>query len=575
VRRLAAVCAAFVLAVGELTAQGISWTAEDQGRQICGVQVEPYFGSVLGWGLGFVRIDLVGLDNRAHRVTVELASPDWMTHNVAARRSFALGPGERARAFLPLPVTAAPNFLVDLRVDGLQMRQMISDSAAGGLRGLLLAERSDRVPPAMAAATRLAGGSGVAPEIQSCAPGDAPSDWRLYTGFDFVAVDGRGRIDGDRQEALRRFVHAGGRVLLAAPDALPPGALRQLGERAAAGDAGIAHGLGSLVALDAEFGGRASAARMSWLLDRSHELPIALGAEQSMRIPGLGAAPVRVFLVVILAFAVVAGPLNFWWLRRRKQPLWALVTVPALGFGTAALMLGFVVLRDGFDLRGVERSWSLLDQPRHEAAAIACRTLFSGASAADYAPGADEMVLAPSAQRRGDQRSPHRWEFDGDTGTIDGAIVPSREITPLLAVTQGTRRERARVRSLDGGKALELLAEGFAPVGEVLLRDREGRFWLGAANRLEPTSDAQARTFARRFALAGATTEFGEPPDSEQGRLPFVDTLARGGELPVGSYLTLIAGAPWLPTALVPTDADAAAAKHCLLGLLAEEDYLQ
>jgi len=142
---------------------------------------------------------------------------------------------------------------------------------------------------------------------------------------------------------------------------------------------------------------------------------------------------------VILVFSALVGPVNFIVLRRLRRPMLALVTVPALGFSTTAMMLGYGMFCDGFGTRGVVSSWTVLDQERHECAVIAARTLFSGLSPGSCTMGPDTLLLAPRAFLHPERRGADRWHLD-ENSTLDGGVLPSRTATPLLTAQQGVVR---------------------------------------------------------------------------------------------------------------------------------------
>src|SRR5262249_39922983 len=155
---------------------------------------------------------------------------------------------------------------------------------------------------------------------------------------------------------LRRYAAAGGTVVVEGRQHLRAGPLRSgldehdgdwrpgLGQVAAVGDWRARDGGGGArKAMSA----RGSAGRAPPLLHAEHD------------VPGLGRVPVRAFLLLILLFAVAAGPVNlFVVFRRRRQPLLALLTVPALGIGTTGAILGYGLFADGFGVQGVVRSMS-------------------------------------------------------------------------------------------------------------------------------------------------------------------------------------------------------------------------
>lgn len=559
--------------LGALAAQEQVFTRQADGRQLCSVQVAPYFGSGIGWGASFVRVEAVGVDSQPHRIEIDIKNPSWVQADVSLHRVVQLQPGERTRLFLLLPTAVMSNFDLYVTIDGDPEYSDLQTNRGGGLAGLLVTDRPELLAGAVDVMQQLQRSTKVKPDIEVCAAGDLPDDWRMFTAFHLVLVDGRGNLPGPQQEALRRFVHAGGSVAVGGPQLLPAGALRELGEQAQR-DGVARHGLGRCVALDPRFSGEATAAAIAELpAPGAGVWPLSRDLRDPLEIPGLGNVPITVFLLVILAFAVVAGPVNFMALRRRKQPMLALVTVPLLGFGTTAVMLLYGLLHDGFGVRGSIRSWSLLDQRRHEVAAVATEALFSGFTPGAFPVAADRLLLAPMAQQRANSRSPHRWHFDGDNNTIDGGILPSRTVTPLVTGTQTACRQRLRVKAgPDGG--LRAVSDDLRPRGDLLLRDRDGTYWRGTDGVLQRTSqqDAEARLRQLRWGAAAYVGVDLSDSSTTSATVAFVRELGGKSELPVGSYLGRFEAPPWLDGGGL--QAEHLSGDHLVFGLMSPEDFL-
>lgn len=550
--------------------------AHEVDRQhVCSVQVSPYFGTGAGIGAGFVRIEGVGVDNRPHRIEVQLRTQPWSSSDISLRRELRLQPAERSRLFLPLPATQNSHFELTVTIDGVAY---VNDMRAGtmqGAVGLLVTDRSETLAVATDMLLQLQGGAPKgrsAPQTVQCAGMDLPADWRMFTGFHVVLVDGRSRLATEQQEALRRFVHAGGNVVVGGPELLPAGPLRDLGERALQSGE-VTHGLGRCVPVGGGFRFDEPAIALLPRVGRG-VWPMPLELTAPIRIPGLGEAPVTLFLLVILAFAIVAGPVNFLALRRRKKPMLALVTVPLLGFGTTIVIVLFGMFHDGFGVRGTTRSWSLLDQRRHEVASVGVHSLFSGFTPGAFALADGELLLAPQAQLRGDRRSPHRWHLDGDTNKIDGGMLPSRTVTPLLSAEQGACRQRLRVKRGPGDTLVAATDGDLVLAGELLLRDRDGEYWRGDATGLARCSERDALSRLRRLRLGVASYEHQVDRDhgAQRVELPFVLDFGGEGSLSPGSYCGLFRRPPWLTDLGLATEEQEST--HLVVGLLAPEDFL-
>lgn len=560
-----------------------------EGRQVVAMRAFVAAGGNRT-GLGFVEVTIDNVDDRAHEVECELRTGFGREGNQRVVRSLPMGAGERAHFFLPLPSPLVLRTLL-LRVDGEETTSPIGASRNDAPVGLFVGDRQEQQPLALAMLASVPPGQDTraAMVVVGCPSRNLPSDWRLMTGFDALLVDGAAALAEDQQEAVRRYVFAGGLALVAAPGSLPAGGLRAL---FAGRDEGVvAHGLGRLVAMPSLASSAANPSesnrRLAGLEPLGHgplPLPFALSAPQP--IPGLGDAPVRGFLTIIVLFAVVVGPVNFAVMRRRRRPLLALVTIPVLGFGTTLLLLGFGLVHDGFGIRGAVVSWSCLDQVRHEGVTVAASTLFAGSSPRRFELGQDAVVFGmPSAGRgRGPWRDDRidRWFLDAATFTLDGGVLPSRTPTPLLAVQQGPERARLLVRS--EGETLRLLDDGGVTAeGQVVLRDLQGQWWLGTAPVLQRASAKDATKALKDLVaeLGALPMEIGGRPVDEvtvdpatgNGVVPIGRLAARMAELPPGGYLLSTRSAPWRDTFGVDVAHDAE--RHHVSGRLAAEDFVR
>lgn len=551
----------------------------DEGeRRLVSVRVAPFAGSARVGGQGFVYVDVQNQDARPHGVAIEFESRSWSGSNVDVRHVRVLGPHERDRFHLPLP--GLPRYAFELRVtvDSTTYEESLQPSSNRGSVALVISDRSTVTAQVLELALGLwPVKKRDKPDVVGCVCNEAPADWRMFTAFDLVAVDGMSNVGRDLQDALRRFAHAGGRVLVIAPDRLPAGELRERLETVD-GTASVRHGLGVLTATGAAtFESRREAARLIGELGRGAAAnsvwPLQPELQAGQAIPGLDQAPVLVFLLVILLFSITIGPVNFFLLRRAKRPMLALVTVPAIGFGTTLLMFGYAIVHDGFGVRGVERSWTLLDQANREAATVVTRSLFAGLSPGPLTVGSDSMLLAAAAFERPDRRSRHRWSYDGETGRIGGGVLPARTPTVLASARQGVARERLRAQVRTDGD-LDLLTDGgVVPVGEVLLRDHEGRYWHGQSPRLAPLGARDAAGVLEKLARAFEVHLVSERHGPRLAALEGLSRALLGNGLPPGSYATRVAAAPWVPDH--DLDVDYEGGEHFVIGRLGGEDFVE
>ena len=440
--------------------------ADDDKVEVLNVTMTVVSGSLSGTGLGYAVVAVENLDSRVQQVDISLDASVRSGVDVATRRTLTVDPG-MSRFFLPVAIPPTHG-VFEVTVGGKSYQTPVSYGHGTGLIGLFVSDRSAQAPNGLRV-LRL-----VPPQITRTSreqvevqPEDLPSDWRMLTSFPLIVVDGESGsgygLSADVQEALRRYANAGGTVIVAGADSLPAGPLREVARKA--GDERLEYGLGNILSIPPLGRSRGTLASRLSQLPVNGLWPATLEMFPVQQIAGLGRAPVTIFVLVILAFAILVGPVNFIMLKRRKKPLLALLTVPLAGFGTTAGILTYGMFHDGFGVRGVITTCTLLDQTSHEAVSLHARTLFAGVAPGEMAMTTDTLLLSHRAGRRS-RTWPDRWVLDFDTQRLDGGILPSRTITPLLTVQQGPVRDRLTVRQKDD--TLEVLPDGsFAPTGKL------------------------------------------------------------------------------------------------------------
>ncbi|MEC7583948.1 MAG: hypothetical protein VYE77_06490, partial [Planctomycetota bacterium] len=325
--------------------------------------------------------------------------------------------------------------------------------------------------------------------FRSVAPDELPADWALLSTFRVVVIDESVVLGEGPQEVLRRFAVAGGAVVALGDQPLGAGPLR---EQLAAQQQPVARtGFGLLARAESV----ADAVRtlpepLSWQREWAGVLPSQFAPGE---IPGLGGVPVRAFLLIILLFTVAVGPVNFLLLRRRKQQLLAVFTVPLLGFGTTAAMLGYGVFQDGLGIQGVARSISILDQQRHEVAASTSQTLFAGLGPGQLdVPVGTVVQSLPALLKTRSQTGLSSLRYTLGRPVVGGQLLPSRTLTTLVTTQQ--QPERARLRFAMAGDRTVLAAEDFVlgGPGMLVVRDLQGQHYEERDGELLPCSEARA-----------------------------------------------------------------------------------
>lgn len=562
-------------------------------------------------GFGYALLELENRDRRqAHRIEIRFSSQLYSSARFSVRKTVRLEAGEQTRIFLPLPGLQEAGRL-EMDVDGYAGNSsqnlntspgnvgpsvlMVSAEGARSLRwqSLFQAQLNGAATSSRGRTTSRGTRSGVAFNFTTRLPAQLPDQWTLLSGFDMVILDG-GAPDllGEHQEILRRYLAAGGSLHVVRSEVLPEGPLRDLIESTVAEDSlPQGHlGVGRWLAMEGDLDSRASrmGARLeTWWGDgssgvlataaaRSNAGPVPDALYGQLQIPGLGDVPVHLFFILILGFAILVGPVNhFYFSRRRRKPLMLLLTVPALGFGFTAAILLYGVFSEGFGISGRIRSVTVLDQRNHEATTVASRTLYAGLAPSHLSPSTQTYLFSTQFQGRwGDPRS-HGLNIDMDRGgRLDGAALPSRNLTALVTVTQGISRERLRFRRLGDGSLEVLAGPEFAPVADglsLVLCDLDGNYYVREdSSVLRRSSRREVGRMSDRL-----RREFSGTSGPRGGRAQFEAWLQDvvPDSLPPGSYLAIVTRGPGIDD--LGLDVEYIAAEHLVVGRLDAEDFVE
>ena len=98
-------------------------------------------------------------------------------------------------------------------------------------------------------------------------------------------------------------------------------------------------------------------------------------------IPGVNAVPARTYITILTLFAVLIGPVNHIVLRRRRQQTLIVLTTPLIALLFIAVLAGYVVVVEGFGVRGRVVSFTMLDQASGQAATRAAVSLYAAGGA--------------------------------------------------------------------------------------------------------------------------------------------------------------------------------------------------
>ncbi len=199
-------------------------------------------------------------------------------------------------------------------------------------------------------------------------------------------------------------------------------------------------------------------------------------------IPGVGAAPVTLFRVLLTLFVLVIGPLNYWLLSAYGRLHLLVITVPALAALFTVSLLIYAVLADGLGARVRVRSLTVLDRNTSEAATWARMSYYAGltprrglefpsdSAAFPIRPGWQDNMFGQSAAET------RTAVMSADDQRLARGWLNARTPTQLLVVTAQDAAQR--ITFSPGQDGLRAANDLGADIGLLVSRDPDGAFWV-------------------------------------------------------------------------------------------------
>ena len=400
-----------------------------------------------------------------------------------------------------------------------------------------------------------------------------PGDWRAYSVFSGVFVAERDLPDlpPPAKAALRDYAAAGGCVFFvgaaalpaefadapfasfAAPDAASPATLADVPAEV---PAAARCGLGLLAALPdavAETGGSAPLSRelgsfvlrhvlrTASLLDDPAGLAKPLAGIPPTSISDLGRPPVGLFLLLLLAFSVLAGPVALWILARKNRRIHILWVLPAVSAVFSLAIVLSLLLREGVTPSEKLRAGVLLDQRAGRAVSLVSASFYSPLTLGGVDLPADAAVTPAEGYRGGTVRI-------GRAARYEGWIAPRTPGTFLCTSVRATPL-RLDVREDPATGGVEAVNAFGVPVERLWLLDDSGTLRAaanvapGATAALEPAPFDESKAFAARSDDLRHALRYGSVPLQ-------LDVLSRPAPPPRRFYVAVLPAAPFDPDPL-------------------------
>jgi hypothetical protein len=195
-------------------------------------------------------------------------------------------------------------------------------------------------------------------------------------------------------------------------------------------------------------------------------------------IPGVGGVPVFAFLSLITLFALAIGPVNYWFMWKRKQLYMLVVSIPAIAFFTSCALFGYGMVADGFGVRSRLRSLTVLDQHARTAVSYNRIALYAGLTPSAGLSFSPDTAVLPI------------WR---DFATFTGGAIDwtggqhlttgwlrSRTQTQFETISHRPERGRLEFKPIQNGNLLEVSNGLEWDLDQLVVKDEGGRLYYGA-----------------------------------------------------------------------------------------------
>ena len=570
--------------VGAASAQVGSTSFKDLGLA---VRVEMPWPKHIGAGYAPMFVELENASDEVRRVSMQANAKSWRQteHRVNSGVVVPANATVRVELFVPAFDLNGNQYRLQLKTGGKE--RWVSPSQTFSWAGvafdsiLILTDEDPSTMTLVDWADALGDPVTIGSEtvsdasLAAVAPTSAPLRFESYTSLDAVIVDTRSRLDPNVLDPVLAFARLGGTLAFIGPNAervarATPGVAEWMEERfrvepgAAVTEESevyaFAHGR-LVIGQGQEFLLYQDVVALREALD-AHDsyAPDVINPRRFQRdlpIPGLRDLPYRLFVIVLVLFAILIGPVNFLIVKSTGRPGWLLVTIPCLAFVASVSILAYGIFYQGIELKQNSETFTVLDQRAHRADSVALRSFFAGISPTDgLRPGAGTACFPRPTSSRSDRL----YLIDmGPSPVLRGEFLPVRRKGSQVVISE--RAVRARLTFRPEGDGFVAVNAFSVPVARLCLRAADGSYYgwnldagpdavleeavgVGATIELEPLA-----VRPNLLSLMPSPTDgrdlgwsLGPPPMTYVAVLPsnpFADGAGLEPELEMGTHIVL------------------------------------
>jgi hypothetical protein len=337
---------------------------------------------------------------------------------IVVRQAVRLARGDRVRLTIPVPVFADnENIRFEIREDGRTLERFNYNGFQSGIppanaSALIVADPASAFgkvaagwPRTITGSARLAGTVVTGPAATTISPGGrtlppldflldparVPANWLGFTSLRAVVIGPTEweQLNDAQKSALLTWTACGGDLMFVDGELsalLPSGQ-----DPAAAGPDRRVRGyfFGRIHLPTSESVAAAGLADVlsaaekvqdpNWALpaNRARDWGVIAARGFRLPIPGVDGVPARAYLSILIVFSLLIGPVNYWFLWRKRQQVLLVLTAPFISAIFIVLLAGYVVAGEGLGVRGRAVTFTMLDQVRKQASTRASISLYA------------------------------------------------------------------------------------------------------------------------------------------------------------------------------------------------------
>ncbi len=218
----------------------------------------------------------------------------------------------------------------------------------------------------------------------------------------------------------------------------------------------------------------------AWMWYQRHGLSLHRANDDywNWLVPGIGRAPVGSFLILITAFVIVIGPINYFLLRRRRRLYLLLVSVP-LGAALVTLTLfAYALISDGLGVRVRVRSFTEIDQRAGRAVSWSRQSYYAGLAPTGGLTFPETAAVFPLEQYPAGRQQGElgtQWLVWGEGQNLASGYISSRSTVQFLVVESGPSSRALLVESGPGDAEAWATNRLDATIDRLVVKDGQGR----------------------------------------------------------------------------------------------------